>query len=181
MVARLPIPGGDEGNWGQILNEYLSVAHNIDGALKPSSIGEAQLNAAVQAKLNAVAGPSGQPGATGPDGTPGPTGATGAVGATGPQGPVGSTGPIGPQGGTGSVGATGPQGASGQNGSDATVNAANVGAALADISSTNLVAWSGSSWPARPDVPWPITYSGPTAQQGTIADMRAGDMWKATD
>ena len=34
MSKRLPIPGGDTGNWGVILNEYLSVEHNPDGTLK---------------------------------------------------------------------------------------------------------------------------------------------------
>ncbi len=35
-MARLPIPGGDTGTWGDILNEYLSVEHNTDGTLKSS-------------------------------------------------------------------------------------------------------------------------------------------------
>src|SRR5687768_2036269 len=30
-MARLPTPGGDNGVWGDILNEYLSVEHNSDG------------------------------------------------------------------------------------------------------------------------------------------------------
>lgn len=33
-MARLPIVGGDNSNWGTILNEYLSVEHNSDGSLK---------------------------------------------------------------------------------------------------------------------------------------------------
>lgn len=33
-MARLPQPGGDKGNWGNILNDYLSAAHNPDGSLK---------------------------------------------------------------------------------------------------------------------------------------------------
>lgn len=37
-MTRLPVPGGDSGNWGQILNEYLSVAHDANGALKQSAI-----------------------------------------------------------------------------------------------------------------------------------------------
>lgn len=32
-MARLPQPGGDAGNWGEILNEYLSQVHNTDGTL----------------------------------------------------------------------------------------------------------------------------------------------------
>jgi hypothetical protein len=34
LSARLPIPGGDDGNWGSILNDYLSVELNSDGSLK---------------------------------------------------------------------------------------------------------------------------------------------------
>ncbi len=33
-MARLPQVGGDDGNWGEILNEFLEVAHNTDGSLK---------------------------------------------------------------------------------------------------------------------------------------------------
>ena len=34
-MSRLPTPGGDDGDWGTILNDYLSVALNSDGTLKP--------------------------------------------------------------------------------------------------------------------------------------------------
>jgi len=34
-MSRLPTPGGDDGSWGSILNDYLSVALNSDGTLKP--------------------------------------------------------------------------------------------------------------------------------------------------
>lgn len=34
MTARLPIPGSDDGTWGQILNDFLSQVHNSDGTLK---------------------------------------------------------------------------------------------------------------------------------------------------
>lgn len=37
-MARLPTPGGDTGNWGDILNEYLSVSHESDGELKTVSL-----------------------------------------------------------------------------------------------------------------------------------------------
>lgn len=33
-MARLPVPGSDEGNWGEILNDFLSVEHAADGSLK---------------------------------------------------------------------------------------------------------------------------------------------------
>lgn len=37
-MARLPIPGSDQGQWGEILNDYLGVAHNADGSLKEITI-----------------------------------------------------------------------------------------------------------------------------------------------
>jgi hypothetical protein len=33
-MARLPLPGGDDGRWARLLNEYLLVAHNPDGTPK---------------------------------------------------------------------------------------------------------------------------------------------------
>lgn len=43
-MARLPIPGSDNGTWGDVLNDYLLVAHSNDGALKDNSITNAKLN-----------------------------------------------------------------------------------------------------------------------------------------
>jgi hypothetical protein len=34
-MARLPVPGADNGIWGTILNDFLAQAHNADGTLKP--------------------------------------------------------------------------------------------------------------------------------------------------
>jgi hypothetical protein len=42
-MARLPQPGGDNGDWGDILNDYLDQAHNNDGTLKDDSVGSSQL------------------------------------------------------------------------------------------------------------------------------------------
>lgn len=42
-MARLPQPGGDQGNWGTILNEYLSQALTTAGTLKDNVVGSAQL------------------------------------------------------------------------------------------------------------------------------------------
>lgn len=36
-MARLPTVGGDKGNWGALLNEFLQVGHNSDGTLKQST------------------------------------------------------------------------------------------------------------------------------------------------
>ncbi len=33
-MARLPVPGSDDGTWGDILNTFLEVEHNTDGTLK---------------------------------------------------------------------------------------------------------------------------------------------------
>jgi hypothetical protein len=42
-MARLPNPGGDSGNWGDILNDYLLQVHKADGTLKDDSVTSAQL------------------------------------------------------------------------------------------------------------------------------------------
>lgn len=44
-MARLPSVGGDENSWGTVLNEYLQVAHALDGTLKPGSVGSSQIDA----------------------------------------------------------------------------------------------------------------------------------------
>lgn len=64
-MTRLPQPGADDGQWGTILNEYLSQSHNADGTLKDAVVGtphivdgsvaETKLTVAVQSKLNSVA------------------------------------------------------------------------------------------------------------------------------
>lgn len=40
-MARLPIPGSDDGTWGTILNSFLDVSHNQDGSLIPSAVASA--------------------------------------------------------------------------------------------------------------------------------------------
>ncbi len=124
-MPRLPHPGGDKGNWGTILNDYLSVAHEADGSLKPGSVAESTLDAAARAKLNTTGGaigatgPQGSSGPAGPAGTPGvagPTGPTGPAGATGLQGAIGPAGTPGTNGSDGNAGATGPQGTPGTQG-----------------------------------------------------------------
>jgi hypothetical protein len=37
MATRLPTPGSDSGAWGQVLNDFLLVAHTTTGALKRDS------------------------------------------------------------------------------------------------------------------------------------------------
>ncbi|MEO5627490.1 MAG: hypothetical protein ABIQ89_01220 [Candidatus Saccharimonadales bacterium] len=36
-MARLPNPGADSGQWGNVLNDFLGVAHNADGTLKDTA------------------------------------------------------------------------------------------------------------------------------------------------
>ncbi len=42
-MSRLPTPGGDNGTWGAILNDFLSTSHAADGALLANTISAAQL------------------------------------------------------------------------------------------------------------------------------------------
>lgn len=57
-LGRLPTPGGDDGEWGQILNNFLSEAHDpTTGSLKTNSVGTTQLqdNAVTNAKVSSSA------------------------------------------------------------------------------------------------------------------------------
>jgi hypothetical protein len=40
-MARLPIPGKDNGTWGGILNGFLDVSHNSDGTLQTTALSKA--------------------------------------------------------------------------------------------------------------------------------------------
>lgn len=40
-MARLPVPGSDDGTWGDLLNDFLVVAHNPDGTLKSAPVNDA--------------------------------------------------------------------------------------------------------------------------------------------
>lgn len=53
-MARLPIPGGDDGTWGDILNNYLSIEHNSDGTQKTLNIAKGGTGAtnAAEARVN---------------------------------------------------------------------------------------------------------------------------------
>jgi hypothetical protein len=42
-MARLPQPGSDSGTWGQVLNDFLEVAHQADGSLKGDTVDMASL------------------------------------------------------------------------------------------------------------------------------------------
>lgn len=147
-MPRLPHPGQDQGQWGTILNDYLSQSHTDTGSLKPNSVGtsqlqdssvtastiapgtitESNLSQPLQDKLDIVAGqqgatgPVGPQGATGASGAPGGQGATGAPGAAGSQGATGASGASSTvPGPTGATGPQGPQGIQGEPGPAATI------------------------------------------------------------
>lgn len=75
-MARLPQPGSDQGTWGTVLNDFLSVSHAADGVLRAGAVDEVALSTAVQTKLNNAVG------------VQGPKGDTGSAGAQGPAGPA---------------------------------------------------------------------------------------------
>ena len=126
-MPRLPIPGSDDGQWGDILNEYLSVSLGTDGTIKPS----------IADGLKGDKGDQGEKGDKGDQGDPGSTGVAGpsntltigtvtgglsaAANITGSSPnqilnltlPKGDTGPAGPQGQKGDAGNTGPTGPAG--------------------------------------------------------------------
>ena len=182
-MARLPIPGSDQGSWGQILNDYLSQSHNTDGTIKPGVVSEASLDVATAAKLNSVAGPQGATGATGAQGPAGVQGAAGAQGAAGPAGATGPQGPAGTAGSNGATGATGAQGPAGADGADGTsveiqgtvANAAALPTGLTGgdagkgwITNDNghLNVWTGSAWVDAGAVRGPSGPAGATGPQG---------------
>lgn len=53
-MARLPTPGGDDGRWGEILNQYLKVVHNDDGTLKDASITPSKLDTTIKTSLSSA-------------------------------------------------------------------------------------------------------------------------------
>lgn len=55
-MTRLPIPGGDEGNWGSVLNEFLSVAHANDGTLRDASLISGAQQTSQKGQANGYAG-----------------------------------------------------------------------------------------------------------------------------
>lgn len=75
-MARLPNPGGDDGKWGDLLNEFLLVEHNADGTLKRSAAIASAEQTANKGAANGYASldtgamvPTAQIGGTGADGT----------------------------------------------------------------------------------------------------------------
>lgn len=55
-MARLPQVGGDDGNWGEVLNQFLATAHSDDGTLKPTAVTQAIGAATIAASQLAASG-----------------------------------------------------------------------------------------------------------------------------
>lgn len=55
-MARLPEPGKDAKKWGDILNQYLLVAHNTDGSLRPGVVDHKVLTSFAVSAGNIAAG-----------------------------------------------------------------------------------------------------------------------------
>ena len=144
-MARLPQVGGDSGNWGTILNEYLAQAHDSDGKLKSGAVNAILASGAgVTITHNESAGTvtisstsTGAPGQNGQDGADGQDGRdielqnngthiqwryvgvstwTNLVPLTTITGPQGPQGATGPAGTAGTPGTAGAQGVQGAQG-----------------------------------------------------------------
>lgn len=61
-MPRLPVPGSDNGTWGDVLNDYLAVAHDSVGNLKSNAVSSSviQDDSISEAKLNIGSGADGQ-------------------------------------------------------------------------------------------------------------------------
>lgn len=42
-MSRLPTPGGDDGTWGIVLNDFLAVSHASDGTLNTGIVSNANI------------------------------------------------------------------------------------------------------------------------------------------
>ncbi len=54
-MSRLPTPGGDDGTWGDVLNDYLGVSHNADGTLKDNSVTDATVSGSANIAQSKIA------------------------------------------------------------------------------------------------------------------------------
>jgi hypothetical protein len=134
-MSRLPVPGEDDGTWGEILNDYLSQTLSVDGQLKAGAVGSTQIQAGAvtaaklsQAVVTAL------------------TQATTAVQTVNSQTPDSSgniTIPVGPQGEQGIQGEPGTNGTDGLNGTN--------GIDGADGASITVTLISAADWPPPSD------------------------------
>ena len=167
-MARLPIPGSDQGNWGKILNDYLSQAHNPNGLLKTGIVTTANLAQEVKDKIDIIAG---QQGATGPSGPQGPTGSQGPAGVAGSAGPQGASGTSGAPGSVGATGASGTPGTTGQTGA---TGPAGVQGATGPQGPAGTNGSIGATGPQGPQgEPGPAATVGATGPQGDLGETGA--------
>lgn len=54
-MPRLPVPGADDGTWGDVLNDYLGVSHNDDGTLKDNSVVDATVSSSAAIAQSKIA------------------------------------------------------------------------------------------------------------------------------
>lgn len=61
-MPRLPVPGSDNGTWGDVLNDFLAVAHDSVGNLKSNAVSSSviQDDSISETKLNVSSGADGQ-------------------------------------------------------------------------------------------------------------------------
>lgn len=55
-APRLPVPGGDDGNWGNLLNTFLDVEHNTNGTLKKTALINGAEQTSRKGQVNGYAG-----------------------------------------------------------------------------------------------------------------------------
>ena len=114
MSTRLPTPGSDTNQWGDILNNYLLVSHTPSGSLKPNSVGATQLQNNIISIDNFT--PELQQQILNATGSQGEKGDKGEQGEKGDKGDPGERGEQGPQGTPGAQGQPGQDGSDGQDG-----------------------------------------------------------------
>jgi len=94
-MARLPQPGGDDGTWGDVLNEFLKVAHNPDGSLS-DTVSRTGTQTISGSKIFNISPRVPTPTLGSDAATKAYVDTAGGLGATGPQGATGPAGPVGP-------------------------------------------------------------------------------------
>lgn len=55
-MSRLPSPGGDNGIWGQILNDFLAQIHRADGSLRSGIVADAHIASGANIAQNKISG-----------------------------------------------------------------------------------------------------------------------------
>ncbi|HSX42854.1 MAG TPA: hypothetical protein VLF59_02090 [Candidatus Saccharimonadales bacterium] len=53
-MARLPVPGQDDGTWGSVLNDFLGQSLQSDGVIKDGVISATKLDSTIQSQLASI-------------------------------------------------------------------------------------------------------------------------------